>query len=68
MVRELSDEARTFLNRIIEQSITYKIEKVGEGGYQVIGIRAGRVVWKSRIVSSLQEANQIIIEMVDVGV
>lgn len=67
MVRELSEEAKAFLKRILECSTTYKIEKV-EGGYQVLGFREGKLIWKSRRVSSLEEAQRIVARMVDLGV
>ena len=68
MVKELSEEAKAFLKCIIEQSTSYRIEKVKDGGYQVIGIRRGKIVWKSCVVSSIQEAHRIVAQMIDVGV
>jgi hypothetical protein len=68
MIKELSEEAKAFLKCIIEQLTCYRIEKVEGGGYQVIGVRRGKIVWKSCVVSSLHEAQRIVAQMIDVGV
>ena len=64
---ELSKEAKAFLKLIVDHSTTYKIEEV-EGGYRVVGIRRGKIVWRSPVVSTREEANQIVVRMVDYGV
>jgi len=68
MVKELSEEAKAFLKYIIEQSTTYKIEEIEGKGYQVIGVRGDKIIWKSCVVSSLQEARRIVVRMIDMGV
>ena len=64
---ELSEEAKAFLKLIVDYSTTYRIEEV-EGGYQVVGIRRGKIVWRSPVVSTRKEADRIVAQMVDYGV
>lgn len=68
MVKELSDEAKAFLERILEKSVTYKVKKIRENAYRVVGVREGKVIWESDVVSDLREAHRIIARMCDVGV